>query len=32
MNRVGKIPATNAAEEAGKLIMNLKNLWAEANL
>ena len=26
------VPAANAAEEAGKLIMNLKNLWAEANL
>ena len=26
------VPAANAAEEAGNLIMNLKNLWAEANL
>ena len=26
------VPAANAAEEAGKLIMNLKDLWAEANL
>ena len=26
------VPAANAAEEAGKLIMNLKNLWAEANI
>ena len=26
------VPAANADEEAGKLIMNLKNLWAEANL
>ena len=26
------VPAANAAEEAGKLIMNLKNLWAAANL
>ena len=26
------VPQANAAEEAGKLIMNLKSLWAEANL
>jgi hypothetical protein len=26
------VPAANAAEEAGKLIINLKSLWAEANL
>ena len=26
------VPQANAAEEAGKLIMNLKGLWAEANL
>jgi hypothetical protein len=26
------VPAANAAEEAGKLILNLKKLWAEANL
>ena len=26
------VPAANAAEEAGNLIMNLKKLWAEANL
>jgi len=26
------VPAANAAEEAGNLINNLKNLWAEANL
>jgi site-specific DNA recombinase len=26
------IPAADASEEAGKLIMNLKGLWAEANL
>ena len=26
------VPAANAAEEAGNLIMNLKTLWAEANL
>jgi site-specific DNA recombinase len=26
------VPAANAAEEAGKLILNLKGLWAEANL
>ena len=26
------VPAANAAEEAGKLILNLKELWAEANL
>ncbi|MFY9814311.1 MAG: recombinase family protein, partial [Dehalococcoidales bacterium] len=25
------VPAANAAEEAGKLIMNLRELWAEAN-
>ncbi|MDO9333493.1 MAG: hypothetical protein Q7T57_03095 [Dehalococcoidales bacterium] len=26
------VPAANAAEEAGNLIMNLKSLWAEATL
>ena len=26
------VPQANAAEEAGKLIMNLPRLWAEANL
>ncbi|MBN1366477.1 MAG: recombinase family protein, partial [Dehalococcoidales bacterium] len=26
------VPGANAAEEAGKLIMNLKDLWAEAKL
>jgi hypothetical protein len=26
------VPAANAAEEAGNLIINLKNLWAEANM
>jgi site-specific DNA recombinase len=26
------VPAANAAEEAGRLILNLKSLWAEANL
>jgi site-specific DNA recombinase len=26
------VPATNATEEAGNLINNLKNLWAEASL
>jgi hypothetical protein len=26
------VPAANAAEEAGNLINNLKNLWAEASL
>ena len=26
------VPQANAAEEAGKLIMNLPGLWAEANL
>ena len=26
------VPAANAAEEAGNLIINLKSLWAEANL
>jgi site-specific DNA recombinase len=26
------VPAASAAEEAGNLIMNLKNLWTEANL
>jgi len=26
------VPAANAAEEAGKLILNLKELWAEANV
>jgi hypothetical protein len=25
-------PAANAAEEAGKLILNLKALWADANM
>ena len=25
------VPAANAAEEAGNLINNLKNLWAEAS-
>jgi hypothetical protein len=25
------VPAANAAEEAGKLIMNLRELWADAN-
>jgi hypothetical protein len=26
------VPAANAAEEAGKLILNLEELWAEANV
>jgi chromosome segregation ATPase len=26
------VPAANAAEEAGKLILNLKELWSDANL
>ena len=26
------VPAANATEEAGNLIMNLRNLWAEANM
>ena len=26
------VPQANAAEEAGKLIMNLPKLWAEANM
>ena len=26
------VPAANAAEEAGNLIINLKNLWAEATM
>ena len=26
------VPAANAAEEAGNLINNLKNLWAEASM
>ena len=26
------VPGANAAEEVGKLIMNLRELWAEANL
>jgi site-specific DNA recombinase len=26
------VPAANAAEEAGNLINNLKNLWAEATV
>jgi hypothetical protein len=26
------VPAANAAEEAGKLILNVKALWAEANM